>query len=219
MTPITKHAAFSVVAFLLTVLTLLAVVYALMTQASTTIAEKTITDTLNCTTNAIEVYIERYLGSIHLKNNELFDSQGNSIESNNFFVDTIQKDLNVFATIFKLSGTDFIRVTTNILDENGERATETRLGKDHPGYKTLLAGKIYCGNAILFGTTYMVAYKPIYEEGEIIGLLFLGQDKTKVIDLLNQQKKKVLLYSSIVAVLITVISIIIISNSNREAVY
>jgi methyl-accepting chemotaxis protein len=84
------------------------------------------------------------------------------------------------ATLFARSGDDFVRVATSLKKENGERAIGTLLGKTHPGYAMLLAGKRYMGRALLFGRDYMTVYEPMAgADGAPIGIVFIGIDFTE----------------------------------------
>ena len=86
------------------------------------------------------------------------------------------------ATIFVKKENDFIRVSTSLKKENGERAIGTALDHAHPAYKVLLEGKNYIGNATLFGKQYMTEYDPIVDAtGKMIGVLFVGLDFTDAI--------------------------------------
>ncbi len=83
------------------------------------------------------------------------------------------------ATVFVRDNDDFLRITTSLKKENGDRAIGTYLGKKHPGYKKILNGEKYFGRARLFGREYMTEYIPIEgNSGRIIGILFIGFDFT-----------------------------------------
>ncbi|KQX01953.1 chemotaxis protein [Massilia sp. Root418] len=91
--------------------------------------------------------------------------------------DKFQRHSGSVATIFAASGEDFIRVSTSLKKENGERAIGTVLDRAHPGYARLRAGENYTGLAKLFGKTYMTRYDPIRDAGgKVIGILFVGVD-------------------------------------------
>jgi methyl-accepting chemotaxis protein len=79
------------------------------------------------------------------------------------------------ATVFAKSGDDFIRVTTSLKNEKGERAIGTLLDRAHPGYKATLDGKTYIGAATLFGRPFITQYDPIRNaQGQVVGLSFVG---------------------------------------------
>ncbi|MGM9483819.1 methyl-accepting chemotaxis protein [Roseateles sp. NT4] len=81
------------------------------------------------------------------------------------------------ATVFALKGDDFERITTSLKNDKGERAMGTMLGKQHPAYANVMAGKSYTGRALLFGRAYMTHYEPIKSDaGKVVGILFVGFD-------------------------------------------
>ena len=80
------------------------------------------------------------------------------------------------ATIFVRKGDDFIRVTTSLKKEDGNRAIGTKLDPTHPGYKKVLEGNTYLGKATLFGKDYMTKYIPIKQDNEVIAIAFIGSD-------------------------------------------
>src|SRR5450830_545549 len=83
----------------------------------------------------------------------------------------------VTATIFAKTGDDFVRVSTSVKKENGDRAVGTLLDRTHPGYAALLADKSYSGIATLFGKQYITKYTPIKDAaGQLIGVLYVGVD-------------------------------------------
>jgi len=100
---------------------------------------------------------------------------GDKLNGNFEQVDKFAAQTGGVATIFAAQGDDFLRVTTSLKKENGERAMGTLLGKAHPAYATLAAGKPYLGPALLFGKPYMTRYEPVKDgKGRIVGLLFVG---------------------------------------------
>jgi methyl-accepting chemotaxis protein len=81
------------------------------------------------------------------------------------------------ATIFVFDPkTDqFVRRTTNVKKENGDRAVGTQLAADHPGQAALRRGEAYKGPAVLFGTNFYTAYQPVFDSaGKTIGILYVG---------------------------------------------
>jgi len=81
------------------------------------------------------------------------------------------------ATVFAAKGDDFERITTSLKNDKGERAMGTLLGKGHPAYASVSAGKPWTGRALLFGRAYMTHYEPIRNDaGKVVGILFVGFD-------------------------------------------
>ncbi|HEY9067673.1 MAG TPA: Cache 3/Cache 2 fusion domain-containing protein [Burkholderiaceae bacterium] len=102
---------------------------------------------------------------------------GTSLINNYTAVDKFTQFTGGVATVFSIKGDDFLRITTSLKKENGERALGTLLGKTHPAYAGLLQNKPYIGRATLFGKPYMTRYEPIHDEaGKVVGALFIGFD-------------------------------------------
>ena len=81
------------------------------------------------------------------------------------------------ATVFARTGDDFVRITTSLKNDQGERAIGTLLERTHPGYQATLAGHGFVGLATLFGRQYMTQYEPIRDTlGHVVGLSFIGLD-------------------------------------------
>ena len=69
------------------------------------------------------------------------------------------------ATVFEYDASrgNFVRRTTNVKKENGDRAVGTELAPDHPGQPYLRRGEAYKGTAVLFGHKFYTAYQPIFD--------------------------------------------------------
>jgi methyl-accepting chemotaxis protein-2 (aspartate sensor receptor) len=94
-------------------------------------------------------------------------------------VDKFNRDTGGVATVFARKGDDFVRVTTSLKKQDGERALGTVLDHNHPAFPLVVAGKTYTGPAVLFGKTYMTHYDPIKDAaGQVVGIFFIGQDIT-----------------------------------------
>jgi hypothetical protein len=78
----------------------------------------------------------------------------------------------VFARSGGVGGGNFIRITTSLKKENGERALGTLLDTAHPARAALLAGQSFTGKARLFAREYMTHYLPMSDEaGRVVGAL------------------------------------------------
>jgi methyl-accepting chemotaxis protein len=92
-------------------------------------------------------------------------------------LDQFTESSGAVATIFARAGEDFLRVATSLKRENGERATGTFLGANHPAHGLLMAGQPYVGKATLFGKDYYTAYEPVKNPaGQVVGALFIGMN-------------------------------------------
>jgi methyl-accepting chemotaxis protein len=69
----------------------------------------------------------------------------------------------------------FVRRTTNVKKENGDRAVGTHLAENHPGQAIIRRGEAYKGPAMLFGRRFYTAYHPVFNPaGKIIGIVYVG---------------------------------------------
>ena len=95
------------------------------------------------------------------------------------------------ATIFVASGDDFVRISTSVKKENGERAVGTVLDRTGPAYAALREGKPYVGIARLFGKQFMTDYEPIRDAaGKVVGILYVGLDIDANVAALRERIKK-----------------------------
>ncbi|XYJ12769.1 methyl-accepting chemotaxis protein [Telluria sp. B2] len=92
------------------------------------------------------------------------------------------------ATIFAASGEDFVRVSTSVKKENGERAVGTQLDRASPAYPALRAGRTYIGLTTLFGKQYITQYEPVRDAaGKVVGALYVGVDITRDVAFLKER--------------------------------
>ena len=95
-------------------------------------------------------------------------------------VDDFQQRTAAISTIFVRMGDDFVRVSTSLRKQDGERAIGTRLDHSSPAWKRALNGEIYQGVSMLFGQRYITQYQPVKDSsGNVIAILFVGVDITK----------------------------------------
>jgi len=106
--------------------------------------------------------------------------------------DKFTNETGVVATIFAADGDEFVRVSTSLKKENGERAVGTQLDHAHPSYPLLRAGNNYIGLATLFGKQFITQYDPIKDaSGKVIGVLFIGLDISRNMEMLKQKIKAI----------------------------
>lgn len=114
----------------------------------------------------------------------LLEHDGEALNLNFLAVDNFKRLTGGVATIFvRTDDDDFARISTSLTREDGTtRAIGTLLGKQHPAYEHMIAGRDYIGVARLFGLDYMTKYQPIKNgDGEVIGILFIGFDLTNTL--------------------------------------
>ena len=106
-------------------------------------------------------------------------------------VDRFTATTDAVATVFARKGDDFIRISTSLKKENGQRAIGTALNRNDLAYAKVLAGQTFVGKAKLFDKDYMTQYVPIKDgNGKVIGILFVGQDFTVGLKALRDKIKE-----------------------------
>jgi len=90
-------------------------------------------------------------------------------------VDRTAETIGGVATVFEKQGNDYVRISTNVKKENGERAVGTKLAAEHPAQAYLARGEAYYGPAVLFGRDFITGYFPVKNaSGANVGMLFIG---------------------------------------------
>jgi len=117
----------------------------------------------------------------------LMTAGGFTINNNFSKVDAFKDLTGAIATIFALSGDDFVRISTSLKKEDGSRAMGTYLGKTSPAYEFIMKKQKYIGSARLFGQDYITVYAPIIEDDKILGILFIGYNFSEGLKALKHQ--------------------------------
>jgi methyl-accepting chemotaxis protein len=98
------------------------------------------------------------------------------------FVDGVRKITGITCTIFQRMNDqgDMLRVSTNVINNAGERAVGTFIprinpdGSPNPVVSTVLSGKTFVGRAFVVNSWYITAYKPLQVNGRVAGVLYVG---------------------------------------------
>lgn len=99
---------------------------------------------------------------------------------------------------------DFIRATTNIIKPDGNRAVGTYLGKQNPVFAAMQRGETFRGEAVILGKPYLTVYQPVFgPDSDVIGILYVGVERT-VIDAAIAEKRNILLLASSIAIAVGV---------------
>ena len=115
--------------------------------------------------------------TVHFAGHDIRDLtvDGQSLIGQFSLVDRFSHDTGAVATLFAPVGNDWLRVSTSLKKNNGERAVGTFLGTNHPGYQKLMQGQPYYAAVDLFGERYITYYAPITNRrGRIIAISFVG---------------------------------------------
>ncbi|MBY5536758.1 methyl-accepting chemotaxis protein [Rhizobium leguminosarum] len=114
---------------------------------------------------------------VELKDNQLSAVTEDAIPAlaDHSLVDRTAQSIAGVATIFQKQGSDYVRISTNVKKENGDRAVGTKLVAEHPAQPVLARGEAYYGPAELFGRKFMTGYFPIKNASNAnVGILFIG---------------------------------------------
>ena len=111
---------------------------------------------------------------------------GQLMQNNYTIVDKIKELGPSTVTIFQKIKEGYLRISTNVRREDGTRATGTFIPKNSPVIKEIENGKTYQGRAFVVDDWYTTKYKPIYVNGKIQGILYVGE-KQREINALNDE--------------------------------
>lgn len=97
-----------------------------------------------------------------------------TLQNDNFLVDSISKLGIQTVTIFQKIPQGYLRISTNILNDKGNRAVGTYISSDSPVALALDRGEFYSGRAWVVNDWYITTYEPIVVNGETIGAIYVG---------------------------------------------
>ena len=125
-----------------------------------------------------QAYLESY-GSPSLVNVAGILAYGDTVTNGNDRVLDARHKTDV-STIFVINpADDFIRVATSVPDGvegSHQRAVGTTLTHGGAAWLALTGGTEYCGTVSLFGVSYDSVYRPITNNGNVIGALYVGNE-------------------------------------------
>ncbi len=100
-----------------------------------------------------------------------------------------------------------LRVSTNVLDEEGNRAIGTRVSQEV--FDTVLVnGQEFTGEAFVVNQNYITRYQPLYDHlGKIVGMLYVGAKQASFQRLVDTFRRQVLLIAGATILLAILIAI------------
>ncbi|CCD98549.1 Cache 3/Cache 2 fusion domain-containing protein [Bradyrhizobium sp. STM 3809] len=121
------------------------------------------------------------------------------------------------ATLFVVDdGGQFVRRSTNVKKENGDRAVGTQLAADHPAQPLLRRGEAYKGPATLFGKPFMTAYFPVTNPaGKVIGILYVGVPMAELDAMLSQAMQTMIVAAAVAALLVLGLTMLAVSRVTK----
>ena len=101
---------------------------------------------------------------------------GGKPQTNNFvLVDHVKSLMGGTATLFVKRGNDFVRVSTNVMKDDGSRAVGTLLDPKGKAVAAVREGKAFYGQVDLLGKPYITGYEPMYDtHNTLIGVWYVG---------------------------------------------
>jgi methyl-accepting chemotaxis protein len=115
---------------------------------------------------------------------------GKQVQNNSEIVDHIQSLGIHSSTILQKTDKGYLRVSTNVLTETGERALGTYVPYGSPVIEAIEKGEKYLGRARVGNNWNSTAYQPIRVNGEIKGMLYVGEPEINFQQLSNDFKEK-----------------------------
>jgi methyl-accepting chemotaxis protein len=110
----------------------------------------------------------------------------------------------------------FVRETTNVKKENGDRAVGTQLAADHPAQAVLRRGQAYNGPAMLFGRRFYTAYQPVFgTAGKVIGIVYVGIPTAQLDSMLLQALWAMAIAAAIAALLVLGMTMLIVRRVTK----
>jgi methyl-accepting chemotaxis protein len=118
--------------------------------------------------------------------------QNSKMETTSPVVDKVKNLVGGTCTVFQRmnSAGDMLRVSTNVLKNDGNRAIGTFIpktnpdGKTNPVVSTVLRGETFRGRAYVVNKWYITAYEPIFDANRsVIGILYVGVPQESIASL------------------------------------
>jgi len=122
------------------------------------------------------------------------------------------------ATLFVYddASSQFVRRSTNVKKENGDRAVGTQLAADHPGQASLRRGEAYKGPAVLFGKSFMTAYYPVANPAsKVIGILYVGIPTAQYDSMLAEAIWNMTIAAGVAALLVLLLTMLIVRRVTK----
>src|SRR4051812_43871280 len=118
--------------------------------------------------------------------------------------------------VYDEASNQFVRRSTNVKKENGDRAVGTQLAPDHPGQAVLRRGEAYKGPAVLFSKSYMTAYYPVSNPaGKVIGVLYVGIPMAQYEAMLAHAIQNMAIAAIVAALLVMMLTLLIVRRVTR----
>ena len=131
---------------------------------------------LDAQVNSWQAYLESY-GSPALLDVAGILAYGSTVTNDNDRVLSARHKTDVSTIFVKNLAGDFIRAATSVPDGvagSHQPAVGTTLTHGGAAWTALTSGTEYCGTVTLFGASYDSVYRPIWQNGVVVGALYVG---------------------------------------------
>ena len=124
---------------------------------------------------SISIEVEnQFTKNKHITPIQNWELENKVLFQNTAFVDSLQLLLGGTITIFQRIDSGFVRISTNVMNNDSSKAIGTYIPNNSPVTETILQGENYIGRAYVVNDWYTTAYEPIYDKDSIIGMLYVG---------------------------------------------
>jgi len=118
--------------------------------------------------------------------------------------------------VFDDKSGQFVRRSTNVKKENGDRAVGTELAADHPAQAALRRGEAFRGQATLFGKSFMTAYFPVQDAaGKIVGILYVGIPMAQFENMLSHAISSMAIAAGLAALVVLVLTLLLVRRVTK----
>ena len=133
-------------------------------------------------------------------------------------VDKVTSIMGGTATIFMKDGDRFVRITTNVLRPDGNRAVGTELDPHGKAIVRIRAGLPFFGVVNILGKPYITGYVPIRDAAkQTIGIYYVGYALDTLVSVQNSLQQHHILQSGFFALLDATDTVIFPPNGSRQA--
>lgn len=178
-------------------------------QVTEKIIQTQFEDKLASSSNMIETYLKQQFGDIGInKDGVMVGKDGKPVEGKYENLDEVSENMGVVSTLFAKTGSDYTRILTTVLDEQGKRAVGTKLDTTGKVYQEMSNGNVYFGEADILGKKYITRYEPILDSSkQIIGIYFVGLPIEDITSILEEGKASTLKSVGVLSVVTLLVAI------------
>jgi methyl-accepting chemotaxis protein len=118
--------------------------------------------------------------------------------------------------VYDEASQQFVRKSTSVKKENGDRAVGTQLAADHPGQAMLRRGQAYKGPAMLFGRPFYTAYQPVFSPaGQVIGIIYVGIPTAELDTMLWQAISAMAIAAGVAALIALIMTMLLVRRVTK----